>query len=127
MEINITEFFNTANAFDYSASRMELGDNAGQITWHNACNADFTMLDTEEKLQALREYAKGYGAWNDAEIAAWSNNECNALFIQFVSSNIRDAGLDVENPDWQAYEQDENKSGRICKCIDGEIYFSLSK
>lgn len=125
MKIKITEFFQYADHFEYSASRMELGENAGKITWHNACNADFTMLDTEEKLQALRHFVKDFGAWDDKEIANWSNNECNALFIQFVSGDIRESGINTENPDWQLYEQDQNNSGRIFKGIDNEIYYIL--
>ena len=53
MELNITEFWNTADPFNYSASVAELGDNAGKITWNNARNADYQLLKTEDEREAF--------------------------------------------------------------------------
>lgn len=134
MQINITKFFKESEPMNYSASVAEFGDNAGRITWNNANNAasEWNMLDDDDKRQAFREHVKGFGAWDDDEIASWSDTELNALFIQFVSGDMREAGLDddhFDDIDWQAYEEgahDGLYSGNIFKCDDGEIYYHLS-
>ena len=70
MEINITQFYNDANPATYSASVAELGENAGRITWDNAMGAP-VLLDTTDKLEAMRAWARASGAWSDVELAAW--------------------------------------------------------
>lgn len=134
MEINITKFFKEAEPMQYSASVAEYGDNAGKITWGNALAAsnEYNYLDDDEKRQAFRDHVKGFGAWSVEEITAWSDNELNALFIQMVSGDMREAGLDddpFDDIDWQAYEESANEgrySGNIFKGDDGEIYYQLS-
>lgn len=106
MEIDITRFFESADPFEFSASRAERGQNAGPETWANAKQegADAPLLTTPEQMQALRDHVKEFGAWDAEEIAAWDDIECNALFIQMVSSAMREADLDSGEPDWEAYE-----------------------
>lgn len=91
MEIEITEFYDNAGMIDYAASVAEIGENAGADTWRAACDdsGDFMMLDDEDKREAFKDYIKGFGAWEDAEIAAWSHIELNALFMQFIAGDIR--------------------------------------
>ena len=105
MEINITRFFEEACPKDYSASVAEIGSNAGADTWSAACedSADFMMLDTDEKREAFKDYVRGFGAWTDEEINAWSTIELNALFIQFVSGDIREHEVTVL-PEGQSVE-----------------------
>jgi hypothetical protein len=134
MQINITRFFNEAPVFDFSHSQMEGGPNAGPETWNNAKDAaaESPLLTTPEQLDALREYVKGFGAWDDEEIAAWSDNEVNALFIQLLSGDMREAGLDNE-PDEDAWKEYESRAeagqcqSNIYKGDDGEIYYSLDR
>lgn len=124
MEINITEFCNFANPFEYSASVAELGNYAGKITWNNAKAADFFLLDTEDKQNAMREWVKSSGGWNNEECAGFNINELNALFIQLISGDIREKGDDS----WEDYEQQSNKgivSGCLFKGIDDNIYYYL--
>ncbi len=128
MELNITKFFNDAAPMDYSASVAEIGDNAGADTWRAACedSQDYCILDTEEKRVAFRAFALSSGAWNEEEIATWSDKELNALCMQWVSGDMREGDLDVAEPDWDNYQKDSEAgrvSGRIFKGIDGEIYF----
>lgn len=131
MEINITSFVNDEDPFDYSASRAERGDNAGPETWNNAKNQAPLLLDTSEKIEALRDYVKDFGAWDSEEIAAWDDNECNALFIQLISGDMREAGMDevdLEDFDWEEYERRAKQgtiSGNIYRGDDGQIYYSL--
>ena len=124
MEINITEFYNMADPENYSASVMEQGPDVGKITWWHAINADFNLLDTAEKLECMRYWARASGGWNSEEIAAWSDNELNALFIQLVSGEIREKGSDS----WVEYEalsQAGQVSGSLFEGIDGDIYYHL--
>lgn len=104
MEIDITRFLAEAAPMDYSASVAEIGQNAGRDTWNAAIedSPDFMMLDDDEKRDAFRAYVRGFGAWSDEEIAAWSDVELNALFIQIISGDIRNG-----------------ETGRIC----GNFYY----
>lgn len=90
MEIDITEFVKNDDPSYYSANVAELGPDAARITWRNAMaeSAQGALLSTPEQLDALRQWAKGTGAWDASERAAWSDEECNALFIQLVSGDI---------------------------------------
>lgn len=134
MEINITKFFNEACPKDYSASCAELGDNAGKDTWNAACDDadDYNMLDTDDKKEAFKNHVRGFGAWDDAEIAAWTDTELNALFIQMVSGDIRDSFLfDGGNvADWEQYEIDGQEgivSGKLFNGGNGEIYYYIGE
>ena len=77
----------------------------------------------------MRVWVKDFGAWSDTEIAAWTDAEVNALFIQFVSGDMRAAFHDNEVDDeaWDAYDADDNASHNIFRAGDGTIYFSLCR
>jgi len=125
MELNITAFYNYAQPENYSASVAEIGENAGSITWHNACEADFNLLDTEEKREAFRQYIKGFGAWDDAEIAAFYDTELNALCIQMISGDIREREDLADS--WEEYYALSERgvvAGRLFES-DGEVYYNL--
>jgi hypothetical protein len=135
MEIDITTFFNDADAFDYSASIAERGQSAGADTWHNAVDRAHRkpMLTTEAQLDALREYVRDFGAWDDETIDAWSADECNALFIQLVSGDMREIESLCTDDDgevnWTEYERLAQRgtiSGNVFKASDGTIYYELS-
>jgi hypothetical protein len=132
MEIDITRFCAENAPADYSASVAEIGDNAGTITWDAAKNEALRAppLTTDEQLEALRVYVKGFGAWSDAEIAAWTPAECNALFIQLVSGDLREADLENPNDDdaWQEYERRANAgdcAGQLFRDAAGRVYYYL--
>lgn len=112
MEIEITRFVETAEPFEFSASRAERGVNAGPETWANAVGEAEVrpLLTTNAELDALRAWAAGFGAWEREEIAAWSPAECNALLIQFLSGDMREAeslapGDGPGGIDWNAYTE----------------------
>lgn len=137
MEIEITRFFNEAHPLDYSASVAEIGRDAGVATWSAACNdsPDYFLLDTEEKREAFKAHIAGYGAWDADEVAGWTETELNALFLQLVSGDMREAGLHsgMTDADWREYEEGceaGQNAGRIfggCLSVnnDGRIYYSL--
>lgn len=131
MEINITEFFNSLVCPQwYSASILEIGQNAAAITWEHAKNDSehFNLLQTEEMREAFKNRIRGFGAWDDEDIAAWDNTELNALFIQLISGDVRECSLSNSPPDWEAYEQEKDGrcSGNIFKGVDGNVYYYLS-
>ena len=133
MEIDITDFFNEADAFEFSASRMERGENAGPETWANAKEegARAPLLTTPEQLDAMRDYFSDFGAWSREEIAAWDATECNALFIQMVSGDIREAGAeayDANDFDWEQYEKDSEAGqcgGNLFRGVDGQVWYQF--
>ena len=130
MEINITKFFNEACPKDYSASVAEIGENAGAATYQAALDDadDYHMLDSTEKREAFKSFVAEFGAWDDEEINAWGMTELEALLIQFISGDMREAGLDVESPDWEQYELDSTNgqcAGRIFRGDNNQIYFDL--
>ena len=126
MEIDITDFFNEADPAEYSASRAELGVNAGKITWAAAKERAAVppqLLDTEDKLDALRDHVKGFGAWSREEIAAWDAVECNALFIQMVSGDMREGDLHSEMTatDWKRYQKRSERGEVAGRIFRGDI------
>lgn len=135
MELNITEVFNAIAPRDYSASVAEIGANAGADTWRAAVedSPGHMLLGTEEKREAFKGHIRGFGAWSDEEVAAWSDVELNALFLQMIAGDMREAGLHagMAADEWAAY-QEAAKAGQVPGNIfggplstNGEIYYYL--
>lgn len=106
---------------------------AGPMAWENAMErADDALLATEDQLQALRDWAQSSGGWDAAEIAGWSDTECNALFIQLVSSDWKEleslAGDDDNGINWQEAQR-LAEAGTLGCCLyqddDGRVYYYL--
>lgn len=135
MELNITAFFNAAAPMDYSASVAEIGRNAGPDTWRAACDdsADYPILNTDDKRDAFRDYVRDFGAWDDDEIAEWSDAELNALLIQMISGDMREPvgfelGPDATAEQWAEYEaqcEAGQCSGRLFRADDGAVYYYI--
>ena len=132
MDIDITTL-KEMNCFELSHSVMEGGSNAGPLSWQNSLNKaeEITLLDNEEKLQEFRDWLKPFGAWDKEEISAMSDQELNALFLQWVAGDVRETGVDyLEEIDWKetAKQQMEGQiSSNIFRADDGKIYFSLDR
>lgn len=125
MEINITSLLET-DMFQFSHSAMEGGENAGRNTWTAALNGPRPLLNTPEEFQALRDHMEGFGAWNAEETAAWSENECQAIFLQMIAGDVREAGADsLDAIEWDDYEADDNLCHYFGRGSDGQIYYSL--
>lgn len=128
MEIDITSFVMGAGPSEYFGSIAERGPNAAKETWGNALGRALVpppMLADGEALQAFRDHMRGFGAWDDDEISAWSDQECNALFIQIVSGDMREMGLGAcaaDEFDWEAYRT-ENDGGNGRLFASGSQYF----
>ena len=129
MELNITEAFNAIIPRQLSGSQAELGYAAGEITWNNAMAAATGMkpLDTAAKREAFRRYVKGFAAWDDAEISAWTPLELNALALQCIAAEMREGGLD-DGATWEEYEEMSHAgqcAGNLFRGDDGAIYYYL--
>lgn len=111
MEIEVTAFVRDADPSDYSKPGYA-DPSGGTGPWQAAVAAGQTypMLDTPEKLEAMREYAAGFGAWSRDELADWSDAELNALLIQLVSA----ARLDKDDEGCELFWTD-----------DGAVYYTI--
>lgn len=132
MELNITSLFYSIAPMDYSASCAEIGQSASADTWRAACEdaADNIILDTDEKRDAFCAFVQSSGGWNETEIAAWSDNELSALFLQWVSGDMRAMGVNRpgDTVDWADVEKRQSEGqipSNIFKGIDGQIYFNV--
>ena len=106
MDIDVTDFLASTDCDMLSGSVAELGPNAGQITWTNSIEASkgFNPLPDGDALQEFREWLKPWGAWDDAEIAAMSDEHLRALCVQWIASDWRECfewPEHVDGPDWE--------------------------
>jgi hypothetical protein len=132
---------------DYSCSQAERGAYAGPGSWAAANNDAMALLPaslaeknlqqktvTEEEFDAhIVEWLKPWGGWDDEEIDAMGVQGRRALLLQFISGDIREAGLgddrpeDISDEQWADYEQraaDGQVQGSIWR--DGaDVWFSL--
>jgi hypothetical protein len=92
MEIDVSRLIETYEPSEISGSVAERGANAGKETWANAVAAvqGVPQLMTDKERAYARKWAKGFGAWDDAEIAAWSDEEVDALVLQYAAGDLRD-------------------------------------
>lgn len=134
MQLDITDFFNDAEPMDYAASRMEIGQDAGEVTWRAAMNdsARWPLIDTDEKREAWRRYLRSMGAWDAREIRAFSDTELNALCIQFVAGDIRASGLKPGDSlgAWEEYHArvlDGSVTGNMYAGDDYHVYYNISE
>jgi hypothetical protein len=138
MEIDITSLVNM-DCFQLSHSTFEGGQDAGQETWKTSLyQAEKTpLLDNPEKLEAMREFARSSGGWDAEEITNWTDQELNALFLQWIAGECREAGADSLNEiDWEDYRI-ECEAGRLAGRLYrgnipghelyGRLFFSLSE
>ena len=136
MNIDITSLLGL-DCFPLSHSSAEGGQDAGRDTWNASKEQakETPLLDTDEKLQAMRDFAESSGGWTTEEIAAWSAEEINALFLQWIAGDVRQCPAieggradSLEEIDWQEYEAQASAGqipSNLSKGGDGEIYFYL--
>jgi hypothetical protein len=105
MEINITHLLET-DLFPFSHSRAEGGENAGSNTWKAALNGPRPLLQTEEEREAFREFTAETGAWSAEERAHWTDNEEEALFLQFIAGDVRECPAILEGVNFYEREED---------------------
>ena len=131
MEINITAICSPLIPFrDYSASAVELGWDAGRITWNHALeDAPDYALFTEDQCDEMRDYFKSFGAWSTEELAEMKHHELQALFLQMVAGDIRSVPSDAAQFTvqwWSDYHETAEKgviSGNMVQGSDGQVYY----
>ncbi len=89
-EVDVSAIWNE-NCPTLSASAAELGRNAGKITWANCIElAKRLPLVTDDNRQDARDHFCAYGAWDEDEIAAWSDTDLSAMIWQEAAADMRE-------------------------------------
>jgi len=127
MEINITHLADTG-VFKFSHSRAKGGENAGTNTWNAALAGPLVNTSpTPEYWQAVRDWIAEFGAWSPGAIKRMNRTELNALLLQFIAGDIREAGANsLEEIDWEVYEAGDNNRGSLYRADNGAFYYSVS-
>jgi hypothetical protein len=126
MEIDVTHMIDD-DMSELSGSIAELGRNASQITWTNsvAYAKDHPLLTTNEARDAARRHFREYGAWSEAEIAAWSDEHLQGITAQDVAAAIREMESASSPEDYKKGCEAGRYSGRLYQGDDDRWYFSL--
>ena len=133
MEINITSILRDVDTWPLSGSIVTHGPNAGAETWaaSKAQAKETPLLDTEEKLDAMRDFARSSGGWTREEIEAWDDDELNALFLQWVAGDLRELGADecdFEDIPWDEIEERQREGqapSNIYRGGEDQVFFYL--
>ena len=130
--IDVTQFVQTCSMRDFSASVAEIGSNAGAATWQASIeeSEDFDFLPTPELLQEFREWLKPWGAWDDSEIAAMSDQHLRALCLQWIAGDWRECfDCSPDAVDWDDYgtRASEGNCPSSFYCTDdGSIFWEMT-
>jgi hypothetical protein len=118
------------DAFQFSASAHEMGENAGRITWNNAKDGP-QLLTNDAQREAFKEWIADFGAWNEEEREAFTDQELNALLVQFVSGDIREAGADsledIDPVQLQADQEEGRVPSYLWRDDAGNWFYSISR
>lgn len=98
---NLSKMFDSTEPWLVSNSEANLGPNAARYTWSNASSiaaraSKWLISDLSDAAECMRDWARETGAWDDTEIAQWSDEYALGLFVQNVASELREC-LDVDN------------------------------
>lgn len=88
MVLDVTAFITEYDMWDFAHSAFEGGPTAGADTWRAAMECPL-MLATLDNAEEIRDWLRGFGAWDRDEIDGWSLRELNALLLQFISGDYR--------------------------------------
>jgi hypothetical protein len=125
MELNVTHML---EAIDDSpplvGSIAQYGPNAAEMTWGNskAFGREHPLLKTDEERDAARAHFRGYGAWDEAEIAAWSDEELQGITCQEVAHQISEMEMFDTEEEYREASERGTVSGRLYKGDDGQWY-----
>ena len=124
--VDVTRLVSDVDPFDLSASIAERGKNAGRETWNNA-KAEASaapVLAAHERAEAQMYFA-GFGAWDEDEIAAWTDADLDALVLQYAAGDLRELqsccpGEGLGGVDWKEAER-QAQAGRVSGnlCAEG--------
>lgn len=141
-ELDITALIeNMREPIAYSASRAELGQNAGRITWRAACADALELFGDNFNRESFDAYFAGFGAWTDEELAAHTDAESAALMLQSIAGDIRESDFseyrDIDNgaepftdewwPQYEAASSAGTVNGRFFRADDGRIFYYIGE
>lgn len=119
VEIKVHRLITDLEPSELSGSVAERGANAGPETWANSVAAatESPVLADDSEREAVREWAGEFGAWSDEEINGWSNEELDALVLQYAAGDLRELqschpGDGLGDVDWDGAEEDM-REGRV--------------
>lgn len=97
--IDIQKLFSHLEPWDCSNSVANLGSRAAELTWDCAMELaakvdEWLLSDRADALNAIVDWACETGAWTLEELQGWSEQECFALLVQNVASDMRLMGSD---------------------------------
>ncbi len=135
-------------ASDYSCSSAERGAYAGAGSYAAAVRDAMSLLPasnavlnihvssvSESEFDAhIIEWLKPWGGWTDEEIRAMGVEGRRGLLLQFITGDLREAGLDNDRPediseetwaDYLAMAEDGQCQSNIWRDDSGVFWFSL--
>jgi hypothetical protein len=125
MELNVTHMIEAINdSPPLVGSIAQYGPNAAAMTWGNskAFGAEHPLLKTDEERAAARDHFRSYGAWDDAEIDGWSEEELQGITCQEVAHQISELEMFETEEEYSAAAERGTVSGRLGKGDDGQWY-----
>lgn len=92
---NVSRMFSEVEPWDCSNSIANLGQSASSLTWQAALlvasnRREWMRSKVSDACDGMRDWAVASGGWERSEVDAWSTDECLALFVQNVASDLRD-------------------------------------
>ena len=105
MELDITKLIERREEmYLYSSSQCEMGSDAGKVTWKNVMDeADHDpLLNSQDEIDEAKSWAGEFGAWEEEEISKWTDQEVNALVLQFIAGDIREREHYDSDDEWFA-------------------------
>ena len=109
---------------NYSASIAEIAENAGSITWENSLKLNHAFVSQSGDIDNAKRYFEGFGAWCAEEIAAWTNQELNAVILQLVVGDLREYLKAVKTKTPKELKRwEENHGGNIYKSGNKYYYY----
>lgn len=128
MELDVTHMVESADDMPMlSGSIMELGQDAGKITWSNSVEfgRNRPLLTTDAMKDAARAHFRDYGAWSEEEIAAWSEDELQGIMCQDVAAAVREMEVADSYEEYERLCEKGTCSGRLSRGDDGKWWFYL--
>jgi hypothetical protein len=125
MELNVTQMIEVINdSPPLVGSIAQYGQGAAAMTWNNskAFGQEYPLLKTDEEREAARDHFRSYGAWDDAEIDAWSDEELQGITCQEVAHQISELDMFATEEEYRAASEQGTVSGRLYKGDDGQWY-----
>jgi hypothetical protein len=109
-------------------SVFELGKDAGRITWNNCMKAALDHpLVKDDEVDEIRDYFRGYGAWDNAEIDAWTRQELDALVTQEAAAAFREYEMFDSYEEYMEAAEQGTVATQIYRDDNGRWWLNLSR